>query len=588
MKRVLIAILAIIGACTVALVGLGVLAVACGGAGAVPKHTILELNLDEGLVEDMPEAPFARAFGRERPSVRDVVEALARAGDDDRVAGVVARLGQGALPIAHIQELRDAIAAFRAKKKFAIAYAESFFGPSGNGTGAYYLASAFEQIWLQPSGDVGLTGIMAETPFLAGTLEKLGLKFHGDGRKEYKNAINSLTEKKFTPAHREATEKLVSSIFGQIVRGIAEGRRLGEADVRALCDRAPLLANEALQARLVDRLAYRDEVLDEAKKRAGKDAKLLYASKYLARAGRPNKKGKTIALIYGVGAINRGKSSYDPLGGDTTLGSDTVAGAFRAAIDDKDVKAILFRVDSPGGSATASDAIWRETVRAKKAGKPVIVSMSSVAGSGGYWIAMHADKIVAQPATITGSIGVFTGKLLTAGLQEKIGVSFDEVHTSQNAGIWSSNRDFSPGEWARVQAILDRIYEEFTSRVAEGRKLPKDKVLEVAKGRIWSGEDAKGLGLVDELGGFPVALRLAKQAAGIPEKDSVRLKKYPPRRPAFEALFGEEPDNSEHGDRAELSARTLDALRPVLRSVRQLGAGADERALEMPAAGVAP
>jgi protease-4 len=588
MKRVLIAVLAAIGALTVFLVLAGLAMAACGGAAAsVPKRTILELNLEGGLVEDVPDNPFARAFGRSRPSVRDVVEALARAGDDDRVKGVVARLGQGSLSVAHIQEIRDAVTAFRARKKFALAFAESFFGPTGNGTGAYYLATAFDQIWLQPSGDLGLNGLMAESPFIAGTLEKLGVRYHGDGRKEYKNAPNLFTEKKYTPAHREATERLIASIFDQIVKGIAEGRKLGEPDVRALCDRAPLLAREAMEAKLVDGLAYRDEVFELAKKQAGKDSKLLYATKYLERAGRPHRKGPTIALVYGVGTITRGKSTYDPLSGEVTMGSDTVAGALRAAIDDQDVKAILFRVDSPGGSAVASDAIWREVVRAKKAGKPVIVSMSGVAASGGYWVSMHADKIVAQPATITGSIGVFTGKMLLGGLYDKLGVSFDEVHTSQNAGIWSASRDFTPAEWARVQAMLDRIYDDFTGRVAGGRKLPKEKVLAIAKGRVWTGEDAKARGLVDELGGFPTALRLAKRAAGVGETAPVRLKRYPPRRPALAALLGEEPDNSEHGEAADMEVRSLDALRPVVRGLRQLGVGAGDRALEAPAPALA-
>jgi protease-4 len=580
MKRALFVLLAVMGALALLLVLLGVAVLACSGPGRVPKRTVLELNLEEGVSEDAPETPFARALGRDRPRLRDLVEALGRAGDDDRVAGVVVRLGQGSLAVAHAQELRDALLGFRARKKFALAFAETFFGPNGNGTGSYYLATACDEIWLQPTGDVGLTGLFAETPFIAGTLEKLGLRYHGDSRKEYKNAPNSLTEKRFTPAHREAVERLVTSMFGQIVRGVAASRKLSEDEVRALCDRAPLLAHEALAARLVDKLGYRDEAFGAAKSRAGKHARLLYATRYLARAGRPHAKGPTIALVYGVGTITRGRSSHDPLSGDTSMGSDTVAGALRAAIDDQDVKAILFRVDSPGGSAVASDAIWRETVRAKAAGKPVIVSMSSVAGSGGYWVAMHADRIVAQPATITGSIGVFTGKLLTSGLTDKLGVSFDEAHAGQHAGIWSASRDFSPTEWARVQAILDRIYDDFTTRVAEGRKLPRERVLELAKGRIWTGEDAKAHGLVDELGGFPTALRLAKQAAGIPEKDKVKLKLFPARRTALATLLGEEPDSSEHGDRAEVTLESAPGLRAVLRGLGRLGAATrDERLL---------
>ena len=357
-------------------------------------------------------------------------------------------------------------------------------------------------------------------------------------RYEYKNAMNTFTEKKFTAAHKEASSKIVSSIFGQMVRGIAEGRKLGEDEVRAIIDKGPYLGKEALDARLVDGLAYRDEVYEKAKAKAGKDAKLLFLGQYLERAGRPHEKGKTVAVIYGLGGVSRGKDDYDPFSGSATMGSDTVAAAFRDAVADKEVKAILFRVDSPGGSYVASDTIWRETVRAKKAGKPVIVSMGNVAGSGGYFVAMDADKIVAQPGTITGSIGVLGGKMLTTGFWDKVGLSWDEVHSGANATMWTGMKDYSPAEWARFDASLDRIYADFTTKVAEGRKLPKEKVLEIAKGRIWTGEDAKGLGLVDELGGMSTALKLAKKAAGIPDAEDVKLQVFPKAKSPLEQILG--------------------------------------------------
>ncbi|HSB60372.1 MAG TPA: signal peptide peptidase SppA, partial [Vicinamibacteria bacterium] len=251
-------------------------------------------------------------------------------------------------------------------------------------------------------------------------------------------------------------------------------------------------------------------------------------------------------------------------------GSDTVTEAFRAAAADEDVKAILFRVDSPGGSYVASDAIWRETVRARKAGKPVIVSMGNLAGSGGYFVSMAADKIVAQPATITGSIGVLGGKMLTSGFWDKVGLSWDDVHTSAHGTFWTGTHDYSPAEWARFQAWLDRIYQDFTRKVADGRKLPLEKVLEVAKGRIWSGEDAKALGLVDELGGLPTALRLARQAAGIPEKEGVRLQVYPrPKEPLELLLRGGRESSEPVAVRASL--RAVEALRPAVRRLRALG-----------------
>lgn len=533
--------------------------------GRVPSKAILELNLETDLWEDAPDDPFARLAGRDTPVLRDIVEALEKAREDSRVSGLIARIGAAPISMAQAQEIRDAIALFRAKKKFAVAFSETF-GEFGPGNGAYYLATAFDEIWLQPSGDIGLNGLMMESLFFRGTLDKLGMAPRMDQRYEYKNAMNVYTEKKFTPAHREAMAKIKDSMFSQVVRGIAQGRKLPEARVKALIDQGPFIGKEALDARLVDGMAYRDEIHAKVKEKAGKDADLLYVKRYLERAGRPHQKGPVVALIFGLGPVVRGKSEFDPFAGSSTMGSDTVAGAFRDAIKDKDVKAILFRVDSPGGSYVASDAIWRETARAKKEGRPVIVSMSSVAGSGGYFVAMAADKIVAQPATITGSIGVLGGKMLTNGLWDKIGFSFDEVHSGQNARLWSSTHDFSREEWARFQAWLDRVYADFTSKVAEGRKLPKEKVLQIAKGRIWSGEDARSLGLVDELGGYPAALALVRKAIHVKDSEDVTLRIYPRKKTTFEALThklsGDEAESSE-SRQAEVLARLAVKLRPI-------------------------
>jgi len=587
MKRIIVGLLAALGALTLAMIVLVFAAAAAARLtrAGVPQRTILEANLETALMEYVPEDPVAKALFGERPSLRDVVDALERAGGDQRVVGVLARLGAAPLGMGQVQELREAVQRFRQRRKFAVAFAETFgeFGPGGNG---YYLASAFDEIWMQPSGDIGLTGVLAESFFLRGTLDKLGITPRMDHRYEYKNAMNIFTEKKFTPAHREATARVVQSWAAQQVRGIAEGRKLSQEQVRALVNRGPLLGREALEGKLVDGLAYWQEVYDKAKQRGGRDAKMLSLGKYLQRAGRPHGKGKTIALIYGVGGVQRGKSGFDPVFGEVAMGSDTVAGAFRAAVRDKDVKAILFRIDSPGGSYVASDTIWQETVRARKAGKPVIASMGDLAGSGGYFVAMAADKIVAQPGTITGSIGVLGGKMLTTGFWQKLGISWDEVHEGTNATFWSGTSDYTPAQWARFQAWLDRVYEDFTSKVAEGRRLPKQRVLEIAKGRIWTGEDAKGLGLVDELGGFETALKLAKQAAGIPEKEEVRLKLFPPRKSPFELviekLTGKEPESEQPEASVQALIRVLERLQPLARRIRSLTGARDVLSMPLP------
>lgn len=538
--------------------------------GAVPSKTVLEMNLTSQMIEDAPDSAVAKYMLSDRPRVRDIVDGLDRGAKDDRVVGMVATISSVPMGMAEAQEIRDAVFRFRAKKKFAVAYSETF-GEFAPGNGAYYVATAFDQIYLQPSGDVGLTGLMIETQFMKGTLDKLGVKFHGDHRYEYKNALNIYTETKYTAAHKEANSKVMNSWFSQMKNGICEARHLDPNQFAALVDKGPYLGKEALNAKLVDGMAYRDEVYEQVKTKAGRGAELLYLGKYLYRAGRPHDSGKTVALIYGVGQVMRGKSDFSAINGSVTMGSETVAGAFRAAIEDDDVKAILFRVDSPGGSYVASDTIYREVLRARKAGKPVIVSMGNLAGSGGYFVAMGADKIVAEPGTITGSIGVLGGKMYAAGFWNKLGLSHDEIHTSQNATMFTTTQDYNDTEWQRFEAWLDRVYDDFTGKVAEGRRLSRERVKEIAKGRIWTGEDAKAIGLVDELGGFDRALDLVKKAIGVPENDEVKVVVFPQRKKLYELLLPREADNSEKEASAEAVASVLRAVQPVTQKLQAAG-----------------
>ncbi len=570
MSKVIVRFLAILGALWLVTMVIVIVAV-IGSKGKVPEKTILEANFESALPEDIPDNPAAKFVMNERPTVRDVVDAIDRGAEDNRVVGMVAKIGAAPLGMAKVQEIREAVQRFRAHKKFAIAYAETF-GEFGPGNGAYYLATAFDQIYLQPSGDIGLTGIIMESPFIKGTLAKLGVTFHGDHRYEYKNALNFYTEAKFTPPHKEAMTAIMTSWFNQMKEGICAARQIAPEKFQALVDAGPYLGKEAVDAKLVDGVAYRDEVYSQARSKAGARAQFLYLGKYLDRAGHPHDRGKAIALVFGVGGVTRGKSDYDPVQDSQNMGSDTVAGAIRAAVDDKDVKAILFRVDSPGGSYVASDTIWREVVNARKAGKPVIVSMGDLAGSGGYFVAMAADKIVAQPGTITASIGVLGGKMLTSGLWDKVGLSWDEVHQGNNATMFTGTKDYTPAEWARFEAWLDRVYVDFTGKVAEGRKLSKEKVLEIAKGRIWSGQDAKNLGLVDELGGYDTALKLAKKAAGIGDSEDVKIVVYPRPKTFFQSLLQRQgADNSDKEAVGQTLARILEVVQPVARKLDAAG-----------------
>jgi protease IV len=570
MSKLIVRFLAILGALW--LIGMAIVLFAViRTKGTVPSKTVLEANFDKSFLEELPDTPTARLMSTDRQSLRDVVDALDRGASDDRVVGMIARVGAAPMPMAQIQEIRDAVLRFRAHKKFAVAYSETF-GEFGPGNGAYYLATAFDKIYLQPSGDVGLTGLIMESPFIKGTLGKLGVTFHGDHRYEYKAALNFYTESKYTDAHKEEITSIMNSWFNQMKDGICAARQIAPDKFQSIVDAGPYLGKEAVDARLVDGVAYRDEVYGKVREQAGSGAELLYLDKYLDRAGSPHDHGKKIALVYGVGAVTRGKSDFDPVQGEQTMGSDTVASAIRAAANDEHVKAILFRVDSPGGSYVASDTIWREVVNARKAGKPVIVSMGNLAGSGGYFVAMAADKIVAQPGTITASIGVLGGKMLTSSLWDKVGLSWDEVHQGDKATMFTGTHDYTPAEWGRFEAWLDRVYVDFTGKVADGRRLPKEKVLEIAKGRIWSGQDAKNLGLVDELGGYDTALKLAKKAAGIPESDEVKIIVFPHEKSLWETLLQRnEADNSDKEAAAQTLARILQDVRPIAKELNALG-----------------
>jgi protease-4 len=549
MRRFVFGLFTAIGFMTVlaaALVGILAWRLAAGGP-ALPDTIVLTADFGRGLAKGAgPEALSQLVFGGEQ-TLRDFLDALERAGNDPRVKGLYARLGEDKLGLATCQEVRDAIRDFRAKGKFAIVFTDGF-GEFGPGTRPYYLATAFDEIWLQPLGSVGLIGLHTDLPFFRGALDRLGILPSFAHREQYKSAMNSLTETAMTAPQREEVEDLLRATSGQIVSGIAGARKLSEGEVAALIDRGPLVADEAKAAGLVDRIGYRDEAIAKAKERAGASAELVSLSRYLDGAGHAHDKGATIALIYATGLVTKGGSAT-PLIDSAGVSAREVGRAFRQAFGDPEVHAILFRIDSPGGSAVGSETIWREVVRAREHGKPVIVSMGDVAGSGGYYIAAPADKIVAEPATLTGSIGVLAGKLVVTELAHKLGITDDSAQTGANAAMFSVFTDFSTTTRERLDTFLDVIYRGFKARVATGRHLSEEQVEAAAKGRVWSGEDAKEKGLVDELGGYGVALRLAREAAKIPEDKPFKLVVFPRRKSplelAYNKLFDVEPDSDE-------------------------------------------
>ncbi|MEU8249896.1 signal peptide peptidase SppA [Nonomuraea sp. NPDC048916] len=527
---------------------------------------VLELDLTEGLAEGPPTDPVAALLSMRKPRLPDVLSGLRRARDDSRVKALIVKIGGNPLGLAMVQELRQAVTRFRASGKLTVAFGETF-GEFSGGTVPYYLASAFERVYLQPSGDVGLTGVAMEQRFVKGALAKLGVDFEMGQRHEYKTAANTFTQDHMTEPHRESMGRIVESVVDQLVAGIADGRRLDPAKVRELIDRGPFIGAEAVDAGLVDRLAYRDEVYDEVKRSAGGDTHLLFVSRY-ARAAAvrklPHPTADGIALIHGSGQIRSGRSGRSPLGGGGAMGSDTVSAALRAARRDEHVKAVVFRVDSPGGSYVASDTVWREVVLTRRV-KPVIVSMGELAASGGYFVSMGADVIVSQPGTLTGSIGVFGGKPVLSELLERIGINSELVAEGANAAMFSTSRAFSPEQWERVNAWLDRIYDDFVGKVAESRDLTRERAHELARGRVWTGADAQERGLVDELGGLEDALALARERAHLSDDAPVRT--YPRLNP-LERLRG--PESSE--DKAAALARVrIDAWGPLARLSAELG-----------------
>ena len=566
MRRFVVGFFAVIGIIAVVgvlgLVGAGIVLLKHAATKPLPDSIVLTADLTGGLSDEPDADATSRLLFGEKATLRDFVDAVDRAAADPRVKALFVELGDDSLGLAKTQQVRDTIAAFRAKGKFALAYSDTF-GEDGAGTRPYYLATACDQIWLQPMGEVGLTGLHSETPFLKGLLDKLGVVADFEHREEFKTAANSLTETAMTAPQREEIEGLLSSVWAQIEQGVSSARNLPQDKIAAAVDRAPLTAEEARALGLITKIGYRDEALSEARSHAPGDASAVTFTRYLKEAGRPNASGSQIALIYGTGLITRGGDSVSALATEHNFTPHAIGRAFAAASRNKDVRAIVFRIDSPGGSATASETIWRDVEEARKRGKPVIVSMGDVAASGGYYVAAPADKIVAEPATLTGSIGVLAGKIVVGGLMQKIGITTDSAERGANAGMFSATQDFTPQARARLDAELDETYAGFKSHVAAGRHMGADAVEAVAKGRVWSGADAKARGLVDALGGYETAFRLAREAAKLPEDAPIDVVVYPRARGLGALLLAHL-----HGDDDEAGAsavqRGLSALRLLL------------------------
>lgn len=528
MRRYIVGLLATIG--TVTLLAIAGVVVFLVTGPLAPRHlpdsVVLSLDL-RLLPSENPSSDLLRGgLWRDRRDLTETLQLLWQAAEDPRVVGLYVEIGDDDGGLARVQELRQAIKRFRGKGKFAIGFAEGL-GGNGDHFGDYYLASALDQIWLQPSGGFTVLGLAVETPFLRNGLDKLGIKVEGGKRWEYKSAPDSFTENGYTPAARENLQQLIDGLYGQFIDDVSRERKIAPVKLRQLIDAAPFEADRALKEGLVDKLGYRADAMDEVWQRAGATRDLVDLQDYAGDDKRPRPSGDVIALIRVTGTITSGPGDGGLLGEDSQATAEDVVDALDSAAQSKDVKAIVLRIDSPGGTYPAADAMADGVARARAAGKPVIVSMGDIAASGGYLAGVRADVIVAQPATITGSIGVFGIWPVASELLDKLGVRMQRLGTGANAGMYSTFQAPNAQQRLAISRELDAVYTDFTRQVGEARKLDAGRLDTAARGRVFTGVDARSAGLVDELGGLQLALSIAKAKAGIDEARPVRVQQFP-------------------------------------------------------------
>jgi protease-4 len=536
-----------------------------GRGPSIPSNAMLVLEVGGDLAETAPSDVVTYLRGPRTPTVRSVVEMLHRAKVDTRISAVLLKPTGFSSPYwGKVQEIRDAVVDFRASGKPVYAYLE--YADERN----YYLATAADRIFLMPSSTLDLTGVVTYALFLRGTFDKVGVvpDMHHIGA--YKTAVNTYTEKTYTPAQREMDQWLNQSLFDEIVGTIAQARKKSPADVRALIDEGPFLADDAVRAGLIDEVAYEDQAAGRLRDSGAGARRTVEADDY-SRVSADSlglNRGPRVAVIYASGAITGGRSGFDPLNGET-VGSETLIDAIRDVRKDASVRAIVLRIDSPGGSATASDAIWRELMltRDEKPERPLIVSMSDLAASGGYYIAMPGQVIVAQPSTLTGSIGIFGGKFVTGGAYEKLGAHIESTSIGRNAEMDSPARPFSESEAAKIDSQLQAFYSEFVRKAAESRHTTPERIDAIAQGRVWTGRQAKANGLVDEIGGLDRAIAIAKEHAGIAADSNVNVVAYPRPKTFYEIVSEGLSGSSEASMRTwmseHLSADELIALRTL-------------------------
>ena len=498
-------------------------------APTIRSHSALEMRLFGEIQEKTaPDLLSLLYLKPEALSMYDIWTNLRKAKVDRRIDTVILRLGNLVCDWAKAKEIRDLILDFRSSGKKAYAYIEEAIEFDKE----YYLATACDEIVIHPQGFLIINGIGGYVPFLKQALDKLGVEAEVEHVEQYKTAYHMFTQDSLTDAHREMLDSLYASLFEEYTRTVSEARGLPEEEVKRLIDHGFYQGEDARQAGLVDALLYEDQFLERIMGDRNSISRISH-QQYLriSPSSLGLNRGRKIALIYGQGPIITGDGMYG------LMGSATVARWIRRARQDKSIAAIVFRVDSPGGSAVASDAIWREVTLAKKE-KPFIVSMSDMAGSGGYQVAMAAHRIVAQPQTLTGSIGVIFAKINLRKLYDQLGITGERITYGKRADMFSTFRRASPEERNLLKQEIRKTYDYFITKAAEGRKVSKDEIDRIGKGRVWTGSQALELGLVDEMGGLSRAIAIAKELAGIPDKDAVRLVVLPRKVSLWDMVTG--------------------------------------------------
>lgn len=543
----------------IAIIGIALMAESLGKPN-VPENSVLVLKVSGSLPDYVPDNKWAKVFGMDQAqSFTNLLAELRKAKVDKRVGGVLLDIQLAQFGWGKADELREAIKDFRASGKPIYSFMELGMNKD------YYIAAATDKVFMPPAGDLFVNGFAANAMFYRGSLDKLGIEPEVIKIGKYKNAPDQYTEKKMSDAQREVINAVLDEYYGRLTGGIAEDRKKSVEDVKAIIDNAPYHANEAEQIGLIDGAKYRDEVDAELKNRlgykSGDDLRTVSANEYrdvpAESLGLEN--GERVAVIYASGAINGGKSNNSPLGGQM-VGSDTIVEAVNDAAADSTIKAIVLRIDSPGGSALASDLMWHALEKAK-AKKPLVVSMGDVAASGGYYIACNADKIVAEPSTITGSIGVFMGKPVVKGLYDWLGVSNEYVTRGSNAGIFREDQKWTDGERAKMQDQANKIYYgDFVPKVARGRGKTEEEINSIGQGRVWTGTQGKQNGLVDEFGGLEKAIAVAKDLAKISADKEVKRIVFPKSESLFSRYFGGDDGDSASIKQREIQSALIESL----------------------------